>query len=64
MSEYECPMCKMKIQGDLVAFLEHGREEISRALRKKYPDWDESKGICPKCRDHYENWFDSQIKKK
>lgn len=63
MSEkYRCPVCEHDIEGDLITYLEHTKKEMLEILKKKYPNWDEKKGLCPKCKEEFESWFDSHKK--
>ena len=55
---YTCPVCKHKITGDIVNFLDHTKEEMVDILKQKYPDWNEGMGLCPKCKEKFETWFD------
>ena len=36
---YTCPVCRATIEGDLIAFLKHTREEMVEILKQKYPEW-------------------------
>jgi len=43
---------------DMVKYMSHMKEEILKKVREDHPDWDPSKGICPKCKEHLDSWFD------
>ena len=58
MEKYHCALCKHDIEGNLLVYLKHERQEINEIFRKKYPNWNEDQGICPKCKEHFTTWFD------
>lgn len=58
VEKYRCPVCHHDIEGDLVVYLDHTKMEMENILKNKYPDWDKSKGLCPKCKDDFESWYD------
>ena len=45
MEKYHCALCKHDIEGNLLVYLKHERQEINEILRKKYPNWNEDQGI-------------------
>lgn len=53
-----CPLCRANMEDDIKKLLARAKQEIIVELKKKYPDWDESQGICPKCEEKLNTWFD------
>ena len=56
--KYTCPLCSEEMDMDMVKYMSHMKEEILKKVREDHPDWDPSKGICPKCKEHLDSWFD------
>ena len=55
---YRCPVCGDNTEKDMISYIKHVKDEIIAEIRKEKPDWKEGDGICPKCKDHFDNWFE------
>jgi len=52
---YECSTCHQKVEGDLMKYIDHTKLHIIDEIKKKYPDWDCTEGLCPTCLEYFEN---------
>jgi hypothetical protein len=57
MSTYKCPICQQETPRDLVIFLDHTDQHIIDEIKKQYPEWVNSDGMCQKCAEHYKGQF-------
>ena len=53
MDRYVCPVCKAKIERDLLLYIKHTDGHIIDAIKKKHPEWADDDGLCVKCVDYY-----------
>jgi hypothetical protein len=53
MESYVCPVCKEKIEHDLMVFLKHTDHHIIDVIMKEHPKWVHGDGICRECFDYY-----------
>ncbi len=52
--DFVCPVCHQKILYELRAINSHTEQHIIDAIKKKYPEWSEKDGVCPKCHAYYD----------
>ena len=50
---YICPTCGMKVDRDLMVFIDHNEEHIAEEIMKKHPEWHKEEGVCKKCLEYY-----------
>jgi hypothetical protein len=50
---YRCSICKKKVEGDLLVYINHTEEHIISEIRADHPDWVGKNGLCKKCVDYY-----------
>ena len=53
--EYICDVCKAKVRGDSLVFIQHNEGHIVDLVKKKHPDWAEKNGLCLKCYEYYKD---------
>lgn len=51
--DFVCPTCSKAMSRDLLVVIPHTEEHIVDVLKKKYPKWVESDGVCKKCYEYY-----------
>jgi hypothetical protein len=50
---YRCSVCKKRVEGDLLVYIDHTERHIMEEIRANHPDWAEKSGLCQKCVDYY-----------
>lgn len=58
---YQCPLCKIQMERDLVKFLDHTNQHIIDSIQKKHPEWQTQDGICKPCVDYYRGQLSGEI---
>ena len=51
--QYQCSLCKQKITGDMITYVNHTEKHIIDLVKTDHPDWIEQSGICTKCLEYY-----------
>ena len=51
---YTCSLCKLVVQGGVVALQEHTDRHIIDLVKHDHPEWAEKDGMCRKCYDYYQ----------
>ncbi len=52
--EYQCSVCKQKVMGDMIVYMDHTQKHIIDLVKHDHPDWVEQDGICQQCVSYYE----------
>ena len=51
--DYQCSVRRQKVNGDLVAYVDHTEKHVIDLVKNDHPDWVENNGMCRKCLDYY-----------
>ena len=52
---FTCPTCDRELPRDIAVIIPHTEEHIVDEIKKKHPEWIETKGICKRCYDFYKS---------
>jgi 5-methylcytosine-specific restriction endonuclease McrA len=53
--EYECSVCKGKVEGDVLVYMNHTESHIIEEIKNRHPEWADTDGLCQKCVDYYKD---------
>ena len=51
--EYQCSLCREKVEGDLITLKDHTDNHVIDLIKHDHPEWIQKDGMCQKCIDYY-----------
>jgi len=51
--DYLCSVCRQKVSGDMLVYVDHTEKHVIDLVKHDHPDWIEKDGICQKCVEYY-----------